>query len=131
MRNFALLVFIPFVLLVAGCAALDTVAGVDAKGNKIPGPSPLETAGNILNYVIPGAAAAAGAASTAYAALRGRKWKTAMGATIEAVNAARAANDGGGKIAVDGLMQKLGQFHDGAGVRRLVRELAHKIEGKT
>ena len=65
------------VLGLGGCVAADAAMGVNEKGEKT-GPGIIGTVASVLNIWIPGVVGLAGAATTAYAAIRAKNWKAAF-----------------------------------------------------
>ncbi len=61
-----------------GCAGFWSLFGIQEDGTVSPGGGPLGTVATLVNYWIPGVAGLVGAATTALAAIKARKWRTAF-----------------------------------------------------
>ena len=107
---------------IAGCGFLDWMAGVDENGNPIPGNAPAGLIGTAVNYAIPGGGAVIGLLTTVWAALRGRKWKTAFETTAKVIEAIPEA----GKAVAD-LKAELAVAHSAAGVGGIVQKVVEKL----
>lgn len=77
-------------------------------------------AGNILNLLIPGAAAVVAAGAAAYANAKRGQWKNAALSTFEAVEAFKKTPQG--EKVWDDLKGKLGDYHAAAEVQGLVNK---------
>jgi hypothetical protein len=124
MRKCGLWVVVLMVLLASlnGCFIMDWIAGVDENGNDKPGDSPGGLIGTVVNYAIPGGGAVIGLLTTAWAALRGRKWRTAFETTAKVIEAIPEA----GKAVAD-LKAELAVAHSAAGVRGIVQKVVEKL----
>lgn len=107
-----------------GCTVLDSLFGVNPDGTQNPGGGILGTAATFLNFVLPGVLTAAGTATTAYAALRGKRWKDATLATFKTIEAGASL----GK-SVKELKTDLKQAHEKAGgkVVEVVKSVVDKF----
>jgi hypothetical protein len=108
--------------LMSGCTFLDWLAGVNPDGTQKPGDPPAGLVGTVVNYAIPGGGAVIGLLTTAWAALRGRKWKAAFETTAKVIEAIPAA----GKAVAD-LKAELAVAHSAAGVGGLVQKVVEKL----
>jgi hypothetical protein len=116
------MVVLVLVASIGGCGFLDWMAGVNPDGTQKPGDSPAGLVGTVVNYAIPGGGAVIGLLTTAWAALRGRKWKTAFETTAKVIEAVPEA----GKALVD-LKAELAAAHSAAGVGGLVQKVVEKF----
>ena len=53
MRKFLGVAIVACFLLVASCAPMDNIAGIDAQGNDLPGPSQAETTIELVEDLVP------------------------------------------------------------------------------
>ena len=116
------MVVLVLVASIGGCGFIDWMAGVDSEGNKLPGDAPAGLIGTVVNYAIPGGGAVIGLLTTAWAALRGKKWKTAFETTAKVIEAVPEA----GKALAD-LKAELAVAHSAAGVGGLVQKVVEKF----
>lgn len=87
------------------------------------GPSPAQTAGGLLNTVIPGAGAILSGAGGLWALIRGGKWKKAFVATADVIEKATAA----GKITPE-MKKDLAVAHSAAGVKTIVDRICTRYD---
>jgi hypothetical protein len=85
-------------LLLSGCAALDTLTGVNPDGTTDPSGGPVGSASNLLGSIIPWAGAGLGAIGTLYSQFRRKKYSDALKSVIGGVDAVRRLRSDSGEI---------------------------------
>jgi hypothetical protein len=104
-----------------GCAGFYSLFGINEDGTVQPGGGILGTAATLVNYWIPGVAGLVGTATTALAALKAKKWRTAF------VESAKVLEEGAavGKTVAE-IKPDLFAAHTVAGVGTLVEKALDK-----
>ena len=112
-------------LLMCGCAFLSSLFGVNEDGTVKPGGGPLGTIATLINFWIPGTAAAVGAITTTIAAIKAKNWKKAFTSSAEVI-------ESGAKLgkSVKDIKGELKVAHSAAGVGGLVKSVISKIDPK-
>ena len=105
-----------------GCSLLDAGFGVNPDGSVRPEGGIIGTAASLVNFWIPGVSALVGTATTAYAAIRAKKWRTAF------VESAKVMEEGAavGKTVAE-IKPDLFVAHSLAGVGTLVEKALDKF----
>ena len=85
-------------LFLCGCAALDTLTGINPDGSVDPSGGPLGSGAGLLGNFVPWAGAALGAIGTLYSQVRRKKYSDALKSTINGVSALRALRSETGEI---------------------------------
>lgn len=130
MRKWSILLLTVSLLVLTGCAIVDTIFGSDSSGNKTGAMSPADIAGSLLSLIIPWSGTAIGAVGTIYSQIRKRKYIQALGSVARGVNEVRERKNQNGIIELDEetLMAIFAAIQDREGTRQSVRKIVHKIE---
>ena len=122
----AILLFMP----IGGCASPglfssigDFIVGVDAEGNKKPGPAPIDFLGIAANVLLPGVGGlAVGGAGAIYQGYRKRQWQNAFQTTAQVIETGAELG-----MSVADIKPHLADAHAMAGVDHLVQPVVQKI----
>ena len=114
--------------IVAGCASLDALTGINPDGSVDPSGGPLGSGAGLLGSFIPWAGAALGAVGTLYSQVRRKKYSDALKSTINGVSALRAlrAENGTINLTDEKLVQILRDIQEADKTKKLISEVVKK-----